>query len=76
MKYVNVVSSWPVKNPLPIAQSLMQELKTHAIIVIRTSKCTARIKYWFARKEDILTLISSCSWNSTIVWHRKAGTAD
>ena len=38
-----VISSWPVKNPLTIAQGMMQDLKTHTRIVIRTSKCTAKI---------------------------------
>ena len=45
MKYelCQCFSSLPVKNPPTIAQGLMQELKTHARIVIRTFKCTAKI---------------------------------
>ena len=43
MNCVNVIVSWPVKNPLTIAQGWMQELKTHTRIVIKTSKSTAKI---------------------------------
>ena len=84
-----VVSSWPFKNPLTIAQGTMQDIKTHTRIVIRTSKCTAKIPGFVILNSIILVcldrrhhkLISSFLCNSTIMWHQKAetlllGTAD
>ena len=40
---VEVVSSWPPKNPLTTTYHWVQELETDTAIAIKTSKCTAKI---------------------------------
>ena len=43
MNCVEVVSSWPPKNPLATTYCWVQELEADTAVAIRTSKCTAKI---------------------------------